>query len=490
MLRNVTAGADIGFVSGIIDQPLTPAERAAGAIGHTIDEWLAYNSDGRRHPLKNNHGVVVGRVLHTYVDHERNLCAGALFDAEHHSVWHDVRDGRVNAFSIGYDAWPTANGVPTNKGFEVSVTNDPVKPFAVVQVRCSNTPMAESTTPATPAPPAAAVPADPEAARLAAMNTMEMAQYAMATQLQLRALTETAARDRENAAKWDAHVAAEKEAERQRQRANLTALKAHGMDLDDAGQTALIDAVATTPAAGKFFESFAALAQQNAALTAEREALTAKAAADAQAAAEADVRAQRAQGIFSAINSHRTQEAKRVSNQWASAPAVELAPAAASSLGLDRLNTSLFAQAQAAAAAAAKAAVVPPAAAPPVPAADVDVFEVPDTPEGRLQLATQSIMHNVPLPVKIRCSKTGQTMRDRFARMMADPNHVSFTKADGGVARLTDAQLELICGDSDYWGPRALEDFRVATGGRDIVVNSGAFNIVTPAWLPADWRSI
>jgi hypothetical protein len=145
-------GDDMAFVSGIIDKALTEEQRLAGERGFTAAEWkkLTTNNRGaRRFPLKVDHDKIVGRLLHTFVDDERNLCISAMVDRktpEGRAAWLRVKNNDLDAFSVGFNGYPHSRYGETDKKLfnvmlEVSMTNNPKKKIAVMRTRCSNNPV-------------------------------------------------------------------------------------------------------------------------------------------------------------------------------------------------------------------------------------------------------------------------------------------------------------------------------------------------------------
>lgn len=445
-LRNVSAGDEIGFVAGIVDRPVTEFERANCFVGHTKEEWLAYNKAAGRHPLKNNHGEIVGRLLHTYVDCDGNLCAGALLDRAHASLWEDVRDGRIHAFSIGFDAEPVADGALPykNKNFEVSLTSTPRKPFATIQVRCSET-MADASATPTPAPvaPASAVSAPPMP------DAMDADMIRQTEEL------------RAKAAQWDAYQRAEQERVQAEQRSRLEAvlpvLRETGMDVDNEGQKAVLDALVRTPHTAALLSSMQKLAEERSTLRAEAERLAAERAAAAEAAAKTATESQR-QAAF--IEQLRVQfggaggDVKRSAvtpAAWNTTAPAELPPHQALAMNLNSIDSSLFTRA-AAAAEAAKATVAPAIPTPAAVAAATQDgrIELPKTPEERTRLASQLLAMNLPaMEVAVRCSAESEGSGQQIAQKFASTHPESF--AARMFSKVPPIVWEMSLGDADYW---------------------------------------
>lgn len=459
-LRDVSAGDEIGFVAGVVDRPVTEFERANCFVGHTKEEWLAYNQAAGRHPLKNNHGEIVGRLLHTYVDCDGNLCAGALLDRAHASLWEDVRAGRVHAFSIGFDAVPVADGALPykNKNFEVSLTSTPRKPFATIQVRCSemadaSAPPAAATTPAPAAPTSAAsAPPMPDAMDADMIRQTE----------ELRA----------KAAQWDAYQRAEQERLQAEQRSRLEAvlpvLRETGMDVDNEGQKAVLDALVCTPHTSALLTSMQKLAEERSALRAEAERLAAERAAAAEAAARTATESQR-QAAF--IEQLRMQfggaggDVKRSAvtpAAWNTTTPAELPPHQALAMNLNSIDSSLFTRA-AAAAEAAKATVAPAVPTPAAVAAATQDgrIEMPKTPEERSRLAYQLLAMNMPaMEVAVRCSAESDNSGQQIAQKFVSTHRDTF--AAHMFSQVPPIVWEIGLGDSDYW-KKAINDV-VVTG--------------------------
>ena len=400
------AGSQAGYVAGIVGRPLTPMERAGGAIGHTEEEWLAYNKLAGKHPLKDNHGRVVGRVVQTYVDVNHNLCAAGLLDRDQASLWESVRDGRVHSFSIGYDAIRELPGEPyKNKNFEVSLTQTPRKPHAVINVRCSMT--EPNTTPVTPTPPAEPAPT--------AMDVDLLRELQLA---------------RENAAKWQAHQAA-KEQKRldERMRAVTAAapvLRGNGMDGDDPGQRQILEAIARTNGSEQFLTAMSGVAATVQKMQEENARLAALAAAREQDAQQLERLRRQIAGVTSAPAAGDAKRATLTPASWAATPAAEMTPAQALALNLNSIDKGLFSSAartaapaadvslfEAAAAAAARGAATPtaPPAAEDVAREQFDGrVEMPKTPEEQLRMVAHYVADNKPpLQVEVRCSDGSET---------------------------------------------------------------------------------
>jgi len=466
-LRETTAGAELGFVSGIVDVPLTPEQRESGMLGHTPDEWLAYNKQAGGHPLKNNHGAVVGRVVHTYVDDKNRLCASALLDPEYRALWEEVRDGRVHAFSIGFDASRERIGEPyKNNNFEVSLTDNPRKPFATIQVRCSNSApplsvdMAESTPTPTPTPVAAPVAAPP-------------APTAVPEEL-LQQLAET----RKKAELWEAHQRAEKDRlfaeQRQRIKEAEAALRATGMDLDNPGQQALLDELARSEHSTQLLTSLQAMAArltENERRAAEAQA---RAEAEAQARAQAEAEAQRNSNVFDRLRRDfglptadtGVPAGKRAlsADTWNGTAPAELSSTQASLLNLTSLNRAMFesaARTQPAAAAAAMptAASSSLAAAPAAQPAAVQQIDMPRTPEARAMLAWQLELAGQQMPLAVRCSAGDEPFAGEAVEKLLHNKDIDMHTKQMGVA-VSPNMLEFFMRDAAHWEKRSRQAMR------------------------------
>lgn len=463
-----------GFVSGIVDKPITPTERANGFIGHTVDEWEGYNKLAGRYPLKNNHGEVVGRILHTYVDNRGNLCASAMLDPKHATLWEDVRAGRINSFSIGFNADPNeAGGVPyKNNDFEVSLTSTPRLPFASIKVRCSK--MADATPVPVPVPvpaPAAAAPAVVETP--AAPSSAASAPPMDGTNAEmLRKMEEMS----HKAAQWEAHLQAERERVYKENMAKvqavLPALGSAGMDIDNEGNKAIFETLARVPETTPLLSAFEKLAASHAALRAQSEAAMAAA---AQEKARADAEAATRQQSMSFLDALRmqfggttanaapaTSEPKRqvTSQAWNSTPPAAMSPADALRAGLGAIDPSLF-QAAAARAHAASAAQQPAIPTPQQVAAATQqqeadgAIDMPPTPEARLAMMYMLHQHRVPMSTAVRCSAETEQAAIRRVQDLARSNPESF--AARHIHMFTPAFSEAMFGDEEYWRGRSNE---------------------------------
>jgi len=465
-LAEPTAGDDIGFVSGIVDMPVSADERAAGRLGHTVDEWLAYNANAGGHPLKNNHGDVVGRLVHTYVDHQGRLCASALLNPEHRTLWEDVRQGRLHSFSIGFDATRERIGEQyKNKNFEVSLTDNPRKPFATIQVRCSNSAMSDAATP-TPAPAAAAPVPVPAPAPVATP-----APAAAIPEELLQQMSDM----RKKAEQWEAHERAERERLFTEQRGRITAaeaaLRETGMDVDNPGQQALLTELARTPHSAQLLMSLEKMAAERAEFQRQAAEARAQAEAEARARAEAEASASRNKSVYNQLREQfgvmaetGMPAAKRniTSDTWASTRPAEMPAAQSSLLNLDNLNAALFSSAARAMPAAA-AAIMPPAAsasssssaAPP--AEQRQPIDMPRTPEDRLLLAWNLEKYNAgQMPVSVRCSAGDEPFaNERIEKLLFNPHIKTHTQAMGGIGGLSPNMIELFMRDEAYWQGRA-----------------------------------
>lgn len=505
-MEDATAAvAETGYVAGVVDRAYTEEELAAGATGYTVDDWLALNDEvggATRFPLKNEHNEEVGRILHTYVNHEGMLCASALLDRERpgaDDLWASVREKKVHSFSIGFDA-VAANTRKSgkrrykNSNFEVSLTANPVKEFATIAVRCSKTaatmsaaipdaaapaatpttpttptPVAvpTATTPATPAPAAATMEVDP-LAELAKMNPVQLARFA-AEQLVARQQAEKREQAQEQAAKsWRDHEAAERERRVKEQKARLgavaPALKAHGMDLDNPGQAALLDEIAGNQFTDQFVSALDNLAKENAALKEKAERAEREREEAARARAEQEQQLQMSTGLFEVLRGYGAKAAaddapaaKRTPTAFNRVDARELPTESAERLGLSRLNASLFDQAAQRAIAAAQSAappVVPSPAAVAKADRDSEKMDMPDTPQQRLALLAQCVRQDIDPPIAVRCSKDQEPL---FAKKIAEV--LSNTPDMGYRQELMDtppAFLEFMLRDTPHWHEEAL----------------------------------
>lgn len=248
-----TDGGDeeqVGFVCGVVSEAITEAEREQGKVGHTVQQWLAYNDaeggSARRYYLRDNHGKRVGRLLHTYVNHEGQLCAAGLLDKQYPELWTGVRDGSIHSFSIGFDAIPVRNaedGTWTykNEGFEVSLTSRPRKPFARIQVRCSEPEMSsESNTSPVPSPPSSSSssPMDTSSATETPKPQETTAEAKLIAEAQ------------EKARMFDELMQSKQKKKMQKRLDEITPakdiLKEEGMDMDNEGEQQVLSAIAQT----------------------------------------------------------------------------------------------------------------------------------------------------------------------------------------------------------------------------------------------------
>jgi hypothetical protein len=519
-LRELSTPNDFGFVSGVVDRAYTEQELIDGETGYTADDWLALNDEiggATRFPLKNSHREEVGHILHTYVDHRGMLCASAMLDRSRPDVaqlWEDVRSKKVHAFSIGFDAIGvnarnSGKRRYKNANFEVSLTPNPVKEFATIAVRCSKDamsttaaapqdttsaaaaavpPPAATPAAATPAPAAtttpvpatgaaaaaAAAPSAPmEVDALAELSKLSAAQIARFALEQVNAAREAAAREKaaaEDAEAWRKHRAAETEraiAQRKELIATSTAaLKAHGMDVENPGQAAILDKLAQHEHTGQLLGAFASLAKENAKLK-EQEEMAARAAAEA--ARERIAREEKEQvhnGLFEALRGFTTPTgalaaetnipgAKRAVNNFNRVNGQELPKESASALGLETINESLFKQAAARAEAAAAAAPTNVTAPTPAARRDAERVDVPTDPKGRLALMTQCLYHNVDPPVAVKCSKEGQEplIGGRVKELLASNREFGWRDE---LATLPPAFIEMLCGDTHHWQKEAI----------------------------------
>lgn len=164
---------DAGIIVGFVAYPLTPEQRRRGERGYTVDEWRRLSNKrggASRYPLRDNHGADVGRLLQTIVDQDGAgrviLAAVAQVDMQSDGgrrVWAKILDGTYWALSWRFDQYmpEQANGnAYKNRFIEVSVTDDPKNPEALIQSICSNSSaMSATITDAAVAPPAATAPA-------------------------------------------------------------------------------------------------------------------------------------------------------------------------------------------------------------------------------------------------------------------------------------------------------------------------------------------
>ena len=190
-----------------------------------------------------------------------------------------MRDGRVHSFSIGFDAIPDDAGAAyKNNNFEVSLTDNPRKPNAVIQVRCSNNPMSDTPAPTEPSAPAPAPPTVDEAV--------------------LQQLAEASRK----AALWDAQVKEQQERFYAEQRARIEAakgaLKESGMDVDNPGQQAVLDELARTPHAAQLLTAIERLAAARAEETKRAEEAARRAAEEEAKRAAAEAESRRNMSVF------------------------------------------------------------------------------------------------------------------------------------------------------------------------------------------------
>lgn len=481
------ASSEVGFVSGRVDRPITDEERQRGAIGHTKEQWIAYNKLAGQYPLKDNHGKVVGRIVQTYIDDEHNLCASALLDRDQAELWEAVRDGKVHSFSIGYDAIREQPGEPyKNKDFEVSLTQTPRKPHARITVRCSMT----EPTPTAPSTPAPAETPAPTAMDVDILRELQAA--------------------REDAAKWQARQAAkEQKRMEERMRALQTAvpmLAANGMNVDDPGQHQLLEVLARTQGSEQFLSAMsntAAQLQQMKEENARLAALAAEREKDAQQLAH--LRRQ-----VTGVAPPTTGDAKRPTltpASWNATPAAEMTPAQALALNLNSIDKNLFSSAartvassaapgtslfDAAAAAAERGASAPN----PQPSPD-DVareqfdgrVEMPKTPEEQLRMTAHYVaMNKPPLQVEVRCSEgsetAGQIVFDEYLRKHPSCFANTIPKLRGG---LTPNEAELFFRNDSYWQQFANETSSMIIRAKDnaygeLAAANDCLGLVRPGW--------
>jgi hypothetical protein len=438
-LSSLEAGSELGFVSGVVDEPISPEDRACGRIGHTVDEWIAYNERAGAHPLKNNHGAVVGRVVHTYVDNRNRLCASALIDPAHAALWGEVRSGRVHSFSIGFDATPDhASAAYKNNNFEVSLTDNPLKPNAVIQVRCSKNPMSDTPAPAESTPAPAPMPVDD-----AAMQQL--------------------AEMRRKAELYDAQVKADQERIYAEQRARIEAakgaLKESGMDVDNPGQQAVLDELARTPHAAQLLTAIERLAAARAEETKRAEEAARRAAEEEAKRAAAEAESRRNMSVYDKLrNVLDTPASKRqlTPSAWSATQPAELPTQQSSLLGLNAINPALFQHVvnqmnQAAAAAPPTATTAAAATAqPPATEAPEPTLTMPADPVERMRIASQFAHANQPMPVTVRCSAGAEPAAIlALQKAMDDPKIVMHNKQMLGLLTPTDA--EVFFGNPAHW---------------------------------------
>lgn len=490
-------GNQVGFVSGVVDHPITEQQRADGVVGHTIEQWLAYNDTAGRgagkYPLRDNHGRAVGRLLQTWVDHEQRLCASALIDPAHKELRQAVQRGEVPAFSIGFDAVPIRNAQSgrweyKNHAFEVSLTKRPRKEFARIQVRCSEPEMADQTT---STPVAAPVPSPPvsSGSPAPAATTAAAAAAPVPTQPSSTA-TETPAvkaeppadgslaaairEQQEKARLYDEMQQKKQKKREEKYRAEMEAgrsiLLEEGMDLDNEGEKRVLST----------------LLQTNSALPQAITRVAGRASRLEQQLKESKAELERHQAELQE-KERALMQARAVMGLLGQSQSSPQAPVANSLEALLALDRSLFARASDRAAAdqaewqlkhapqleqvrasAAAPNALTGATAAPTPAAEKDepVLEMPADPLARCNLGFRLVQAGIPMPQQVRCSAgteapVAQQVRERSRRYGID------------CSSLPDAYLDAMFSEQEFWDKRAVslggtwEDSKITAGHRN-----------------------
>ena len=478
-LTELSAGSDFGFVSGVVDVPITEQEREDGVVGHTVVEWEAYNQiDGgaTRHAMRDEHNKVVGHVLHTYVDHQGRLCASGMLDMQNpdnKQLFGRVKSGEKHSFSIGYDAVPQKGTRRyKNAGMDVSLTSDPRKEFAVIKVRCSNTnpePMTDATTEpmdtAAETPEAAAKPSPPTLTSKAPTPKSDQDEI-------LRQLQETLKEKEEKARMWEEREAAKKE---KKFRANLEQLEKskevlaeHGFDMSSEGQKAIAHALASSDRSGPLVAAMSGVSQQL--LQERREKADLKRRLD-ELEARNEVNNKVAERSTNVLDWLRqvTESAGGERKRPVASPSTstKLSDSAADILGLGSLDMSLFQKASS----AHKAAESKPAAVQQADMAnqlvavrnsnnsrmeedepEQEMFAMPTDPKERLALAFKCLEQpQMQMPQVVRCS-AGQ---EGFLRPDVEKVLRTRPTAFGGRCHMSDATIQLFFADKLYWQTRA-----------------------------------
>ena len=479
-LSQLSTNADFGFVDGIVDHAITEQQRAEGMVGHTVEEWEAYsNPDGgaTAHPLRDEHEEVVGHLLRTYVDRHGRLCASARIDMDRpggKELFERVKRREKHSFSIGYDAIPQ-KGTPRYKNarMDVSLTTEPRKEFATIQVRC-NKKMSGTEGDAAAQPPAAQpeqqpAPTQPEPPtdplmQLSKMSPEEMAKASAEALIRERAMAEQLASAQEAARKWQEHQEAQRKKMQDDHMAKMLAARevfaAHGFDPESEAQKPIAAALASSEHSSPLVVAMEGVSAENMQLKRKLQEMEDAIKRSEAAKEEASQAQRRDAGLLEILRQYNIPAAdKRVPR---ANPTNEMT--AANILGLDKLQPSLFQQAaqnaQVQNAAAAQAASTPstasssssllstpPAAAEP----QTEMIEMPEDATARLNLAFKCDQHKVQMPQAVRCSK-GQ---EGFVRPSVEKVLRERPTASGGDLCMTDAQMQFFLGDTSHWNSQA-----------------------------------
>lgn len=482
-LSQLSTNADFGFVDGIVDHAITEQQRAEGMVGHTVDEWEAYSAaDGgaTAHPLRDEHEEVVGHLLRTYVDRHGRLCASARIDMDRpggKELFERVKRREKHSFSIGYDAIPQ-KGTPRYKNarMDVSLTTEPRKEFATIQVRCNKKMSSTEGDAAAPPPPPTQPeqqqqpePTQPEPPtdplmQLSKMSPEEMAKASAEALIRERAMAEQLASAQEAARKWEEHQEKQRKKMQDDHMAKMLAARevfaAHGFDPESEAQKPIAAALASSEHSSPLVVAMEGVSAENMQLKRKLQEMEDAIKRSEAAKEEASQAQRRDAGLLEILHQYNIPTSgKRVPQ---ANPTSELT--AANILGLDKLQPSLFQQAaqnaQVQNAAAAQAASsssssssaaaslsAQPAAAEP----QAEMIEMPDNAAERLNLAFKCDQHKVQMPQAVRCSK-GQ---EGFVRPNVEKVLRERPTASGGDLCMTDAQMQFFLGDTSHWNARA-----------------------------------
>lgn len=489
---------DIGFVSGIVDLPITEQQRAEGVVGHTAEEWESYNhpeSGATQHVLRDEHDEVVGHLLHTYVDRQGRLCASGMLDMQNpknKDLFARVKSGEKHSFSIGYDALPQKGTRRyKNASMDVSLTTDPRKEFAVVQVRCSNKmSSSEGENQGTaPAPEPMETTSEPAASNQqkagggGSKATQEAPKETTTTpppnlgnpqaEEAVKQLQARLAAAEEAAKRWKEHEAAEK---KKLMETNLEMLKAssgylsrHGFDMEEDTQKPVAQALAQSDRSTKLLSAVNGMSKENSTLSEENAALKRKIEEFEAQQAASRRNEQQSNGlmdILRQLGGSADQPGKRVQTTPGSM-STKLSDTEADILGLGSIDTSLFQKAAQAASASEKksatqqneelrqqlasAVAASSSSSTPPESDEPEMVEMPTDPKGRLDLAFKLLQYpGAQMPQLVRCSK-GQP---GFRR--GDIENVLRTRPTAfGECVMSDATIQLLFSDDKHWQTRA-----------------------------------
>lgn len=493
-LQQVTASEEFGFVDGIVDQPITEQERADGKVGHTADEWEAYSlSDGgaTAHALRDEHQEVVGHLLRTYVDRHGRLCVAARLNMDRpggKELFQRVKSGEKHSFSIGYDAIPQKNTRRyKNTGMDVSLTSEPRKEFATVQVRCNRTmssqlegdaakqqETAAEPMEATPSPPSSkgAPPATDDAfEKLRSLSPDQLAKTSAEALLRERELSARLADAEEKAKKLTEYEERKKKKMFDKNWQKLTSagevMATFGFDPTSEAQKPVAEALAQSAHSSTLVSAMDGMSQENRELKRKLQEYEDAIKAAAQKQEEERNKHKRDTGLLEVLRQmHAGDQGNKRANRQPSAPVAAAGVAeTANLLGLDKLQSSLFEQAkQNQVAVSVKNSMSAHAAAQSnmetgdaarggasSSSDDADMVDMPTDPRGRLTLAYECTKYpGQQMTQVVRCSK-GQP---GFVRPDVERIVRSRPTAFGEVV-MSDAQMQLMLGDGPHWQEKA-----------------------------------